>query len=106
VPKYLIQGSYKVDGVKGLLQAGGTSRRDAVARLAESLGGRLESFYFGFGDHDAYVIVDLPDNASMAAASLTAAASGTVRVSTVVLMTPEEIDEAARKSPDYRPPGS
>ncbi|MGH2850204.1 MAG: GYD domain-containing protein, partial [Solirubrobacteraceae bacterium] len=62
MPKYLVRASYTVEGVKGLRSAGGTSRRDAVAKLAESLGGTLESFHFAFGETDAFVILDMPDN--------------------------------------------
>ena len=105
MPKFLIQASYTLDGVKGVQSAGGTSRRDAVAQVAESVGGKLESFYFGFGDHDAYVIVDLPDNESAAAIALTVNAAGGATTKTAVLMTPEEIDAAAKRSVDYRPPG-
>ena len=57
------------------------------------------------GQGDIYLIVDMPDNASMAAMALVAGASGAVTVKTTVLMTPEEIDEAVNKTPDYRPPG-
>jgi uncharacterized protein with GYD domain len=106
MPKFLIEASYTLDGVKGVQSAGGTSRRDAVAQLAESVGGRLESFHFGFGDRDAYVIVDLPDNESAAAVALTVNASGGATARTIVLLTPEEVDAAAKRSVDYRPPGS
>ena len=106
MPKFLIEASYTTQGVKGVQSAGGSSRRDAVAKLAESAGGSLESFHFGFGDSDAYVIVDLPDNEAAAAVALTVNASGGVTTKTIVLMTPEEVDAAAQKSVDYRPPGS
>jgi len=106
VPKFLIEASYTQDGAKGVQSAGGTSRRDAVAKLAESVGGSLESFHFGFGDSDAYVIVDLPDNESAAAVALTVNTSGAVTTKTVVLLTPEEVDAAAKKSVDYQAPGS
>ena len=106
MPKFLIEASYSLDGVKGVRSAGGTSRRDAVARVAESVGGQLESFHFGFGDQDAYVIVDLPDNESAAAVALTVNASGGATTRTVVLLTPEEVDAAAKRSVEYRPPGS
>jgi uncharacterized protein with GYD domain len=106
MPKYLIEASYTLDGVKGVRTAGGTSRRDAVAQLAESVGGRLESFYFAFGDHDVYATVDFPDNESAAAVALTINASGAVAVRTVTLLTPEEVDAAAKRSVDYRPPGA
>jgi len=106
MPKYLIEGSYTLEGVKGVQSAGGTSRRDAIAKLAESVGGQLESFYFAFGDRDVYTIVDLPDNESAAAVALTATAAGGVALRTVVLLTPEEVDAAANRSVEYRPPGA
>ena len=106
MPKFLIEASYSTDGVKGVQSAGGTSRRDAVAQVAESVGGSLESFYFAFGDSDAFVVVDLPDNESAAAVALTVNATGAVTVKTVVLLTPDEVDAAAKRSVDYRPPGS
>jgi len=104
--KYLIQASYTLEGVKGVQSAGGTSRRDAIAKLAESVGGQIESFYFAFGDHDVYVIADFPDNESAAAVALTVNAAGGAAVRTVVLLTPEEVDAAAKRSVDYRPPGA
>jgi len=105
MPKYLIEASYTLEGVKGVQSAGGTSRRDAVAQLAESVGGRLETFYFAFGDHDVYTIVDLPDNESAAAVALAVNSAGGAAIRTVVLLTPEEVDAAAKRSADYRPPG-
>ena len=105
MPKYMIQGNYVGDGVKGLLKEGGTGRKAALDKLASSIGGKVESMYYAFGDTDVFVIVDAPDNSAAAAAALTAAASGAVAVKTTVLMTPEEMDAAAKKSPAYRPPG-
>lgn len=106
MPKFLFEASYTLDGVKGVQSAGGSSRRDAVAAVAQSVGGTLESFHFAFGDRDALVIVDLPDNESAAAVALTVNASGGASVRTVVLLTPEEVDAAAKRSVDYRPPGA
>ena len=104
--KFLVKASYSAEGAKGVQGAGGTSRRDAVAKMAEGLGGSLESFYFGFGDTDAYVVIDLPDNRSAAAASITVNATGAAAAEVVVLLTPEDVDAAAKLSVDYRPPGS
>ena len=106
MPKYLIEASYTLEGVKAVRSSGGTSRRDAITELAESVGGRLESLYFAFGDHDVYVIADLPDNESAAAVALTVNSAGGAAVRTVVLLTPEEVDAAAKRSVDYRPPGA
>lgn len=106
MPKYLIQASYTPDGLKGVLAKGGSSRRDVVQSMAAELGGSLESFYFAFGDADAYVTLDMPDNISVAAAAMTVSASGAASARTTVLLTPEEVDEAAQKSVNYVPPGS
>jgi uncharacterized protein with GYD domain len=105
MPKYLIEASYTLEGVKGVQSAGGSSRRDAIAALAESVGGSLESFYFAFGDRDVYTVVDLPDNQAAAAVAMTVNGSGAVSIRTTVLLTPEEVDAAAQVSVDYRPPG-
>ena len=106
MPKFLFEASYTRDGVKGVQSEGGTGRRDAVAQVAESVGGQLESFYFAFGDRDAYVVVDLPDHESAAAVALTVNAGGGATVRTVVLLTPDEVDAAAKRSVEYRPPGA
>jgi uncharacterized protein with GYD domain len=106
MPKYLIEASYTVEGVKGIQSAGGSSRRDAIAKLAESSGGKLESFYFAFGDRDVYTVVELPDNESATAVALQVNSSGAVTIRTTVLVTPEEVDAATKQSVDYRPPGS
>ena len=106
MPKYLFHASYTRQGVEGIQARGGSSRRDALAGSARSLGGELESFYFAFGDHDSYVIVDLPDNEAAAALVLAATAAGGADVKTTVLLTPEQVDEAAKRSVEYRPPGT
>jgi uncharacterized protein with GYD domain len=104
MPKFLFEASYTVEGVKGLRREGGSSRRDAVAKAAESVGGRLERFYFAFGDNDVVVIADLPDNESATAFALTVSAAGGARVRTAVLLTPEEVDAAVKRAVEYRPP--
>ena len=104
--KFLVKASYTAEGAKGLQSAGGTSRRDAVAKMAEGLGGSVESFYFAFGATDAYVVLDLPDNESAMAASIAVNAAGAASSEVVVLLTPDEFDAAAKLSVEYRPPGS
>jgi uncharacterized protein with GYD domain len=106
MPKYLITARYTTAGVEGVRSKGGTSRQEAVADLARSVGGSLDGFYFGFGEEDAYVIVDLPDNEAAAAVALTVNAAGGASTRTTVLLTPDQVDEAAKRSADYRPPGS
>jgi uncharacterized protein with GYD domain len=106
MPKYLFVGSYTHEGAKGLGKDGGTGRREAISKTVEGLGGKLEAFYFGFGADDYYVTVDLPDSAAAAAISRAAAQSGAAAGRTIVLMTPEEMDEAVKKTVQYRPPGA
>lgn len=106
MPRYLIIANYTPEGLQGLLQEGGTGRRAAVEKLAESLGGKLESFDYAFGGDDAFVICDLPDNEAAAAVGLTTSASGKVSVRTIPLLSPEDIDAAVKRAPEYRPPGS
>jgi uncharacterized protein with GYD domain len=105
MPKYLIRASYTSEGVKGVLSEGGSSRKQAVSKLVEDLGGKLESMYFAFGEDDVIVIIDFPDNVTATAVSMTVAATDLVRTQTTVLLTPEELDEAARKSVPFRGPG-
>lgn len=105
MPKYLFHGAYVGDGVKGLIHDGGNGRVKAVREATESMGGKLETFYFSFGKDDFYVIVDLPNNVAAAALALTVAGSGRVSLDTTVLLTPDEVDDAVRKHPDYHAPG-
>jgi uncharacterized protein with GYD domain len=105
MPRYLWNVSYTTDGAKGLLAEGGSSRRAAIERMLESVGGKLEALYFALGADDLVVIAELPSNASAASLSITTAAGGAARSRTTVLLTPEEIDEAARAGVDYRLPG-
>jgi uncharacterized protein with GYD domain len=103
--KYLLQGGYTSDGVKGLMKEGGSGRRDHFRQNVDSLGGTVEALYFAFGSDDLVAIVDLPDNVSSAALSLGISAGGAFHSRVTVLITPEEIDRAITKEIGYRPPG-
>jgi uncharacterized protein with GYD domain len=105
VAKYLWQASYTASGAKGLEKEGGSSRREAVEKLVADLGGTVEAFYFAFGGTDVYVITDLPDNTTAAAAALAVESTGAVDINTTVLLTPEEVDRAVHTTVAYRPPG-
>ncbi|MGP0028962.1 MAG: GYD domain-containing protein [Acidimicrobiales bacterium] len=105
IPKYLVQASYIGDGVQGLRQEGGSARRDVAAKACSSVGGKLDAFYYAFGEADVVSIMDLPDNVTAAGLALFVAASGKVDIKTTVLLTPEEVDAAVKVGGDYRPPG-
>ena len=103
--KYLIKGAYNADGTKGLAQEGGTGRKNAVEKMVGGMGGKVESFYYAFGQDDVYLIVELPDDIAAAAVGLKVNASGVVNISTTVLLSPEDIDAASKKTVTYRAPG-
>ena len=106
MPKYLYQANYTSTGMQGLLKEGGSSRRQVFEDLAKDQGGALESFYYAFGGADLYMVFDLPDATTAAAVSLVITAGGALSISTIQLITPEEIDAAVNKTVNYRPPGA
>jgi uncharacterized protein with GYD domain len=106
MPKYLITANYTAEGMAGVRSAGAKSRVDAVSTMLEAMGGKLESFHFAFGDTDVFAIIDAPDDEAAAAASIAINGSGAVSSRTTKLLTVEQIDEALRRTVDYRPPGS
>src|SRR5262245_54902511 len=105
MPKFMIKASYNPDGVRGLIKEGGSKRRAVVQKLIEGAGGKLEAFYYAYGPDDAFIIADLPDASAGIAISLTVNATGAVRLSTIPLITPEEIDAAGKKTVKYKAPG-
>lgn len=104
--KYLGIITYTAEGLKGLMDKGGTARVEASRQFVASVGGSLESFYFALGADDAYIVADLPDNAAAAATAMAAAATGMVVNRMVPLLTAEEVDQAAATRPSYQPPGA
>ena len=104
--KYLIRGAYNAEGTQGLLQEGGSGRKMAIERMLGTMGGKVESFYYALGENEVYLVIDLPDDLSAAAVGLRVNAAGLVRISLTVLLTPAELDEAAKKSVTYRAPGA
>ena len=105
MPKYLIRANYTADGAAGLAAKGGTARRDAVGKMMTEVGGSIDSFYFAFGETDAYVVVDAPSDEAMVGIALSVNKSGTTTITTTPLLTPEQVDAAATSAPGYTPPG-
>lgn len=105
MPRYLFIGSYTAQGAQGVLKDGGSKRRDAATQVVESTGGTLQEIFWGFGNDDFYVIAEFPDHAAAAAASLKVGSSGATAIRTVVLLSAEDLDAAAKLSPQYTPPG-
>jgi uncharacterized protein with GYD domain len=105
MPKYLVNASYSPEGIRGVLKKGGTARAEAVRHAIEGMGGTVLSFDFAFGADDAVVLVELPDNVAAAAVGLAVSAAGHASTRITVLLSPAEIDQAAKATVAYTPPG-
>lgn len=103
--KFLVTGSYTAEGLQGLLKEGGTGRRNAVEAAIKAMGGRLEAFYYAFGDSDVVSIVEVPDNIAAATLAIGISSTGTVGTKTTVLLTPDEVDQATKKTLSFRAAG-
>ena len=106
MPKFMVEVKYTSAGLQGVRKEGAGARIRAISTLAGQLGGSMESFYFSFGDVDAYVIVDLPDDETAAALAIAVDASGLVSITTTKLLTGEQVDQALAMSVPYRAPGT
>lgn len=88
--RYLFQGAYTAEGWATLVKKP-QNRMEAVRPVVEKLGGRIESFWLAFGDYDVVVIVEMPDNVSAAALSISFAAGGALKAArTTPLLSVEE----------------
>jgi uncharacterized protein with GYD domain len=105
MPKCMLKVSYNAEGIKGLIKEGGTARRATVADMLGALGGKLESFHYASGGTMVYAIADVPDTTTVAAVTMAIRASGMMDIETIMLLSPEEVDQAAKKSVNYRSPG-
>jgi uncharacterized protein with GYD domain len=105
MPKYMIQGSYTAEGLKGLARDKASGRKAAVSSAMKSLNAKVESFHFSFGCEDVVLIVDAPDNVAVAAMSIQVGLTGLVRLKTTPLLTVEEVDKALALPSKYRGPG-
>lgn len=106
MPHYLFRASYSAQGIAGVMKEGPTSRVKAIEALATSVGGRLLSAFWAFGDDDFVMILELPDNTAAMAISAHVAASGVANITTTVLLTATETEAAMNRSVSYRVPGA
>ena len=106
MPYYLVQAAYTQEAWASMVK-NPQNRLDAVRPVVEKLGGKVEGGWLAFGDYDAVVICQMPDNTSAAAFAMAgAASSGLKAIKTTPLMTVQESMDAARKAQGagYRPP--
>jgi uncharacterized protein with GYD domain len=105
MPKFLIEGSYTPEGLKGLAKDKASGRQAVLRESLASLGGKIEGMYYALGDADVYVFCDCPDHVTAAALSLAASSTGLVHTKTIALLTVEETDRALSMKTAYRAPG-
>jgi uncharacterized protein with GYD domain len=103
--KYLFLSSYTAEGIRGLSKVGGTNRKEIIGKMIADQGGKMEAFYYRFGEYDTVVIAELPDPATVAAFSFAINSSEMVKLSTTVLLEPAEVDQATKKAVNYLAPG-
>ena len=104
---YMIQVAYTSEAWATLVKSP-QNRLEAVRPAIERLGGKIEGSWLSFGEYDAVIVAQMPDNASAAAFSIAVSAGGAVKaMKTTPLMTAEEGLDAMKKasSAGYRPPG-
>ncbi len=105
MPKYLFEVRYSAEGVKGLKSEGGSSRRAKAASLIEGFGGKLEAFYYAYGDVDVYCILDAPDESRALAMSMAVNETGVMTGRLTMLIAPEVVDAAAKVAIPFHAPG-
>jgi uncharacterized protein with GYD domain len=106
MPKFLVEAAYTAEGLRGLQKDKASGRKQAVTKVVESLGGKVDAFYFSFGERDVIIISDMPDAVSAAALAMAVSATGLVRTKTTELLTVEDTDRALAKKVSYRAPGA
>ena len=108
MPLYLSRFSYTPETWARLID-NPEDRRTAAQTYIESVGGKLQGFWYAFGSHDGYTLWEAPDNVSMATVALALSGGGALSsLETTVLLTVDETLEALRKVEQvgYRPPGA
>lgn len=105
MPKFLVQGFYTAEGLQGLMKDKASGRKAAVQAAVKSVKAKMESLHFGVSGSEFVMILDAPDNAAVAALSVTVVASGAVDLNVTPLLTVDELDTALGLATKYRAPG-
>jgi uncharacterized protein with GYD domain len=102
--RYLFRAAFTVDGMQNLQKQSATAFKAGVAKVFDSVGGKLESWYFDYGDSTAYGFVDYPDEIAAATAQASVNAGGFARVTYRPVLSAEDADKALARSVATRPP--
>ena len=107
MPLYLTRFSYTPE-TWARLTKNPEDRRAAARTYIEAVGGKLQGFWYAFGDYDAYTLWEAPDNVAMAAVAIAISGGGALsKFETTPLLTVDETLDALRRAQavKYRPPG-
>jgi uncharacterized protein with GYD domain len=102
--RYLVRAVLTAEGLKNLQKQPPTALKAGVAKFVESVGGKLEFWFFDYGAATAYSVIDYPDEIAAATAQLSTNAAGFARVTIRPLLSAEELDKAVAKMPPVRVP--
>ena len=108
MPLYMFQAAYTSEAWAAQIQRP-QNRIEQVRPIIESQGGKILGAYYAFGEYDIVLILEAPNNVSVSALALAAAAGGAIKAQkTTVLMSIEEGMAAMQRASGtgYRPPGS
>ena len=98
MPFYLVQASYSPQATAAMIK-NPQDRAAAVRPVIERMGGKLHGLWFAFGEYDAVVIAEMPDNASAAAVAMAVGSSGGISAyRTTPLLTTAEAMEAMKRA--------
>ena len=98
MPLYLYQASYTPEAIAAQIK-NPVDRLEIVGGQLKSSGVRMLAGGISFGNHDISIVMDAPDDTTMAAVSLTIAAGGSVRnAKTTRLLSGAEYVAALRKA--------
>lgn len=104
---YMSRVCYTAEAWRALINKPEDRKKAVNAMLADS-GASLKELWYVFGDYDAYVLIEAPDNATAASVALAVASTGAFsKFETTPLLSMEETLEALKKAKTipYRPPG-
>jgi uncharacterized protein with GYD domain len=102
--RYLVRAVLTAEGLKNLQKQPPTALKAGVAKFVESVGGKLEFWFFDYGESTAYSVIDYPDEIAAATAQLSTNTAGFARVTIRPLLSAEEMDKAVAKVPPVRVP--
>lgn len=108
MPAYLYQLSYTPESLAAQIKKPQDRLAAAAKPVVEAMGGKFLGGGFSFGDYDLAILVEAPDDESMAAVATAVAAGGAIKASkTTKLLSGDQwvsaLKKAAKVAAVYKP---